>query len=114
MQNDVVSLVIDGKTFKGWTAVRIMRSIDTIAGTFELTLTNAFQLEDKPLAIKPGLSCILRAGEDTLLTGYIDDVMLFGGARQAEMRIAGRDKAADLVDCTVTDCPSVIRNNRCR
>jgi prophage tail gpP-like protein len=110
MADNTVSLVLDGQAFKGWTAVRVMRSMEAVAGAFEISLTNAFQLEDKPMTMTPGRACVLRLGDDTIITGYIDAVQLFGGTRQSEMRITGRDRSADLVDCSVIECPSAIKN----
>jgi prophage tail gpP-like protein len=107
---DAVTLIIDGKSFAGWTAVRVQRTLEAVSGMFEVSLTNSFQLESLPLQITPGDLCELRLGDDTIITGYIDDVDPSCRGGRSTMKITGRDKAADLVDCSVVDCPSTIKD----
>ncbi|WP_420055766.1 phage baseplate assembly protein [Escherichia coli] len=51
--------------------------------------------------IREGQPCTFRLGTDTLLTGYIDDFIPSYDADNVEIRVMGRDKTGDLVDCSV-------------
>ncbi|MCW0135736.1 hypothetical protein OIU92_00220 [Escherichia coli] len=54
-----------------------------------------------PRVIREGQPCTVRLGADTVLTGYIDDFIPSYDAENVEIRVMGRDKTGDLVDCSV-------------
>ena len=65
-----VELRIDDRIYGGWKTVRVRRSIETIAGTFSLSVSEHWPGQQSLKAILPGQKC---RGE-TVITGYIDDV----------------------------------------
>ena len=94
-----IRLLVDGQAFEGWTAMKVHRSIEQIAGAFVLQVTLKWTGQDDPYEIREGLPCTLMLGQDTLITGYIDEYHLDFDAESSEVTIHGRDRTGDLVDC---------------
>ncbi|EGJ03696.1 bacteriophage Mu P family protein [Shigella dysenteriae 155-74] len=95
-----VILTVDGKLWEGWTEMSVSRSLKAIAGEFELSVTTRWSAA-APRVIREGQPCTVRLGADTVLTGYIDDFIPGYEAENVEIRVMGRDKTGDLVDCSV-------------
>lgn len=95
-----VILTVDGKLWEGWTEMSISRSLKAIAGEFDLSVTTRWSAA-APRVIREGQPCTVRLGTDTVLTGYIDDFIPSYDADNVEIRVMGRDKTGDLVDCSV-------------
>lgn len=98
---DDVSLLVNGRRYLGWKQVTITRSIEAIAGSFSITLTDRWAEDMEPWPIIPGDACTVSIGGDIVLTGYVDSsVPSFSGAQERQLTVAGRDIAGDLVDCS--------------
>ena len=102
----LVELLADGKIYRNWTSARVSRSIEQACGDFTLELADREFSEGLPPPILPGSECELRvrAGlsgpPQIAVTGYVDDVSVNYDAQGHSTGVAGRDKAADLVDCS--------------
>ena len=96
---DDVTLNIDGTKFYGWESTRIRRSFESIADSFELTLSDRWQGLTVP-PVRNGVSCKIEIDDETVITGYIDDVYPVYDAQQHTLQVVGRSKTADLVDCS--------------
>lgn len=92
-------LKVNGAFYGGWKSLRVTRSIEQVAGTFELTVTDRWSDSDTASPIRPGQSCQLLLDGDPVITGYIDDVEPDFDAGAHGIRVTGRDKTLDLVDC---------------
>lgn len=95
-----VELRVNGAFYGGWKSIRIERGIEQIAGTFELSVTDRWAEQSAPRQIKPGQSCQVVIDEAAVITGYIDTVAPQYDKQQHTITISGRDKTADLVDCS--------------
>ena len=84
----------------GWLAVNIRRSLETIADSFELSVTNRWQDQVEPRPIAAGNACDISINGETVITGYVDDVYPNYDARSHSVDVVGRSKTADLVDCS--------------
>lgn len=93
-------LLIDGKAYGGWTRVEVQRGIEQIAGGFVLQLTSKYPGVDTPMQLREGLPCEVRLGADTVISGYIDDYETDDTPTSSQVKISGRDKTGDLVDCS--------------
>jgi len=95
-----LSLVVGGYQVSGWTEVSVTASIDELAHTFDLGLSHRATKAD-PLQenIRPGAACEIRMDNVLVLRGFIDDVEDSDEAEGFELRVSGRSKAGDLVDC---------------
>lgn len=100
-KNEVsISLSGDGFTnlITGWTEVRITRGIERMPSDFELTMTDPYDGTDQ-IAVAAGMPCTVSIGEDKVVTGYIDRVITSIGPEEHTIKVIGRGKCQDLVDC---------------
>lgn len=95
-----VLLRVNGKEWAGWKSYRIQLGMRQLAGQFELSLTERWAGQDARREIPEGASCEVFYDGELLVTGYIDAVMPSYDAQQHEVTVTGRDKTADLVDCS--------------
>lgn len=93
-----VILIVAGTQYAGWTEVNVTRSLINLAGEFELQLTRAW-VDSNPIPLKPGMACLVKIGNETVISGYIDDVVPSYDDKQIRYQVSGRDKTGDLVDC---------------
>ena len=103
-RNDVV-LWLDGKGYAGWTDVSINRGIDAVCGSFELGITIREKTGGAVFPVKTGMTCKVTLGGVSQVTGCIDSVNRSLSAEDWKIKIAGRDKAADLADCSAVNSP---------
>lgn len=94
MSEPVVSIRVGGRAFTGWTSARVMRSIEALAGSFELGVSDRTGWE-----IVEEDECSVLIGDETLLTGYVDVVRRSLSPRDHSIVVAGKDRAAALVEC---------------
>ncbi|EJY9246266.1 phage tail protein [Salmonella enterica] len=93
-----VELFISGTVFSGWVGVSVRRSLEHLAGSFELELMMPGQ--PVPDGISPGQPLKLQINGVTVITGYLDTVKHKLTATSNKITITGRDKTGDLVDCS--------------
>lgn len=97
---NVCTLLVDGKEYGGWTRLEVQRGIEQIAGGFVLQLTQRYPGVDIPMQLREGLACVVKLGDDVVITGYIDDYETDDTATSSSVRLQGRDRTGDLVDCS--------------
>ncbi|MHC1700280.1 MAG: phage baseplate assembly protein [Humidesulfovibrio sp.] len=95
-----VRLEIEGVLYGGWTSITIRRGLEQVAGTFELAVTERWPGQSIPRPIKPGAPCRVLVDGEPVITGYADDVLPEYDAKSHTVMVSGRDKTADLVDCS--------------
>lgn len=95
-----IELLVGGQVYGGWTRVEVQRSIEQVAGGFSIGLTSRWPGVDVPVGLREGLPCELRLGGETVITGYIDTIELDLSESRSVVRVEGRDKTGDLVDCS--------------
>ena len=106
---EIVELTVDGYALVGWQNVEVLRSMQDAAITFSLTATNpAWSAEAKALRLGKLVEIRTSAasgfyrpgGGDLLCKGYIDDYSAdYGEGENKTIRVSGRSKAADAIDC---------------
>jgi prophage tail gpP-like protein len=102
---DEFRLFIAGVPFGGWKSGNVTKRLDSIAGAFSLTLDDVWTGKfPGGLPIRPGLPVVVTAAGDgpdeLLISGYIDAVDVAFGPGEHRVEVKGRDRAADLVDCS--------------
>ena len=102
---DDASLLVNGKVFDGWTEIQIKRSLKAISGAFELKLIDKWAEQKVAWQIVPNDECVLKVGDETLITGYVDSVNPTFSNTTRSVSVSGRDKSADLVDCSAEHKP---------
>lgn len=85
---------LKGATFTGWKEVQVIRPLEAIAGAFRLSLP-----ANRAVPIRRGSRVSIEVGTEPILTGYVESMLLELGENSAELTVAGRDLAGDLVDC---------------
>lgn len=110
MPNDDVTLLLEGERFFGWKEAHVRRSIESLCGTFSFALLDKWAIEQQAIVLHPGQHVKLSIGDDVLVEGYIDRFAGAVGAAQRTLTITGRDKTADLVDCSPTGVPGSWKN----
>jgi len=89
-----------GKKFSGWEEVTISKSMDDLAHSFDITLTDKWNANDEPIYFHVGLGVQIFIDDEKIITGYIDDISREYSDSSRRINIAGRSKTADLVDCS--------------
>ncbi|HYW57672.1 MAG TPA: hypothetical protein VE934_11970 [Polaromonas sp.] len=95
-----VSLEVGGVRYEGWKGIQISHSIEQLAGTFSLDVTERWPGQTEAWAIEPGAACTVKIGQDVMITGYVDVASVSASPTDHTIRIEGRDKTGDLVDCS--------------
>jgi prophage tail gpP-like protein len=93
-----VQLLVDGRRYGGWTSVRITQSVETIAGSFSLDVTDRWTEAGLPWPIREEDPCQVLLDGEVVIDGYVDRRHPSFDAQQRAVAITGRDRAAILVD----------------
>ena len=107
-----VVLAVDGTDWAGWEEVVINRSLERVAGNFELALTDRWVNQPERRPIKPNMACTVAIDGETVITGWIDDVEQSYDAETHRMMVRGRDRTGDLFDCAAFHRPFEINGLR--
>lgn len=99
MQADDLTITCGDVTITGWTDIRVTRGIERLPSDFNVGMTELYPDELQRLSIEPGAPCEVRLGDDPVVTGYVDHFVPSISAAQHSIRISGRSKCADLIDC---------------
>ena len=88
----------NARSITGWTDVTVSRGIERCPSSFEVSYTEPYPGEGEILA-QPGDWVQVVLGDDLVLTGFVDRYMPSYSGNQHAVRIVGRSKCQDLVDC---------------
>jgi prophage tail gpP-like protein len=97
--SDDLALTVGDQTISGWIEVRVTRGIERCPSDFEISLTERFPGEASEVVVKAGDKCEVRIGDDVVVTGYVDSYVPSISADGHSVRVCGRGKCQDLVDC---------------
>lgn len=87
--------------YSGWTEMRVTRDMTRGASDFDIQVTEkriGSALE--PFQIRGGDAVVVKLGGSLALTGFVDRSISSVDDNTHEVRISGRSKTQDLVDCT--------------
>ena len=93
-------LSVGGRQYGGWKAIQVIRSIETLAGSFDLDVSDRWGGQDVPWPIVEEDECRVEIDGVTVIDGYVDRRRLAISADQRSLGYSGRDRAAALVDCS--------------
>ncbi len=96
---DEFTLSVSGKKHSGWTDLQITRSLDQLAHSFTVRLTDKWTDQGERIQIIAGNEVKVEYGSQLVITGYVDDDTMNYDATQRSISITGRSKTGDLVDC---------------
>ncbi len=116
-----IAIEVAGTVWDEWTAVEIIRDLAELSGSFWLELrdsarsTAAFPFATTAWtvaqAVKPGMTATVTVDGEPVLIGYVDEVIATAAEGDAWVELIGRDKTADLVDCTAAPTGPSEHNN---
>ncbi len=96
-----VTLQVNGRRYGGWKTARVTRGIESIAGTFELLVSERWSNQDQPWPISEEDVCEVYLGTTKVLTGWVDVRRRSFSVDSHTVTVSGRDKTGALVDCSV-------------
>ncbi|TAL89291.1 MAG: Mu P family protein [Candidimonas sp.] len=96
-----LTLTSSGRDMSGWTKIRMTRGLERMVSDFDIEMTDGYSAFQHGLMIKPGDPCEIRLGGQLVITGYIDRVIPSIAAHRHAIRVTGRSKCEDLVDCGI-------------
>jgi prophage tail gpP-like protein len=97
---DIPLLVVEGKTYGGWHELRATRGLERCAADFDIALLERWPGNSDGWPLQPFAPVELRLGDDPIITGYADVWSPSMDANSTELRVSGRSKVADLIDCS--------------
>ncbi len=98
-----VKLLVNGRAYSGWKAVRITRSIEALAGSFTLDVSDRWGDDSELWPIVQEDPCKVTIGPpgqpgQTVIAGYIDERDHEGDASSIALGYSGKDRAGALVE----------------
>lgn len=96
LQNHIV-LALGGQEYTGWTSASVSRSVERVAGQFNLGIAKHIGVTLQ--ALRPGQSARLTINGRPVVTGWLDEFSGDISDQNFTLTINGRDKTGDLVDC---------------
>ncbi len=91
-----VRLYVGGRIYQGWTSVRVSLSIESISGSFDMSIVDRWSGQNEPWPIQDEDECRLVIDDETVIQGWVDR----RGRGFDGLGVGGRDKPGALVDCT--------------
>lgn len=88
-----IELKIDGRAYSGWKRLSVVRSIEALAGKFDIEAS-----DKRPFPIPRAGAVELLLHGQTIITGYTDSLTAAVTSDEHILTITGRDKTCDLVD----------------
>lgn len=96
----MIKLRVNGQDFSGWQTVQVVRSLESVANKFSLTVSERWTNQDTSWPIREEDECRVLIGSETVITGYVDRRSLSFGPEEHSVSVEGRDRTGDLVDCS--------------
>lgn len=100
-----IALTVNGTTFSGWKSATVTRSLEAIAGGFELSVSDRWRQDQQPWQIRDEDLCTLSLAGQRVISGYVDRRSVSYSATDHTLTVAGRDRTAVLVDCSALGPP---------
>lgn len=94
-------LVVGGRRFRGWKSIRVTNSIESLAGSFALDVSDRWGGQNDPWPIAEGDPCRVEIDKQVVIDGYIDARDLSASETSRTLSYTGKDRAAALVECSL-------------
>lgn len=101
LREDAATLYVNNRVFDGFKEITVNRPMMSVAGSFSITITDVWK-PDQSFGIKPGDRIHCHIGKVAVFEGYVDTFTINVTPGSRNITISGRDRTADLVDCSVT------------
>lgn len=94
-----LSLLVNGRKYGGWKSVRVTRSIETMAGSFNLEASDRWAEQEVPWPIAEEDACRVEIDGFVVIDGYVGKRNFALAGTQRSLAFSGKDRAAALVEC---------------
>lgn len=111
MPNSAVLIVL-GRRYDGWKSVRVTRSIESLAGSFALEVSDRWDGRLDPWPIAEEDPCRVEIGGTVVIDGYIGARDISATATTRTLAYTGRDRAAELVRCSLLVTAPGVKGNK--
>jgi prophage tail gpP-like protein len=98
-------LLVGGQIYRGWTAVEVDRDLDVMCSAFEIEVTERWPRQPQQWPIKTGDNVVVTIDGEVAMTAWCDEVEPTIDAGDHTVKIRGRGKTCDLVDCSAMNKP---------
>ena len=96
-----VELAVNDVIYGGWKQISIVRSIETLAGRFSLTITDQWADQAEPWPIREEDSCTVLIDGEKVIDGFVDTRDPSFDAETESLQVTGLDRAGALVQNSV-------------
>jgi|GEM_PF-200063 len=107
-----VAVEVNGVEYVGWTTVTVVSSLESASASFYLVVTDKWAPGGESWPIFEGDRVRVYVGPDLLVDGYVDEVGYALDGSTHAMSVAGRDRTADLIDCSAMNRPGTFSGKR--
>ncbi|WP_176043628.1 phage baseplate assembly protein [Burkholderia vietnamiensis] len=98
--DDDLYLSVGNQLVSGWTDIRVTRGIERCPSDFEIGLTERSPEQLSDIVVRAGAPVQVSLGRDLVITGYVDEFIPSFAPEEHAIRVTGRGKCQDLVDCS--------------
>jgi len=98
-------LTVNGQVFGGWKEIELTRSLDVMAPAFEITCTDRWPGQPQQWPLQTGQAVKITESGELLVTGWIDEIEPRVQAEDHTVKVRGRGRTCDLVDCSAMNKP---------
>jgi prophage tail gpP-like protein len=105
-------LVAGGRRYNGWKSIRVVRTIEGLTGQFALEVSDRWDGEVEPWPVVEGDACQVEIDDQIVISGYIDKRKLVGSFSSRSLSYTGRDRAQDVVDCSLLLDDAATKGNK--
>lgn len=102
MGPELVTVAIGGTRYSAFREVKVMAALDHAARSFELAIAAQGGVVETAWQFSPGTAIDISANGDLLLRGYVDRYQPKMTKKTREVKISGRSKAQDFIDCAAS------------
>lgn len=96
-----VALLVGGKRYSGWKSIRVTRTIEGLAGSFTLDVSDRWDGSQAPWPIFEEAPCAVYIDADKVIDGYVDTRKLSCSSDSRSLSYSGNDRTIDLVESSV-------------
>lgn len=102
---DEIALLIGGRRWTRWRDARVTWRLGSATLDFAMTLDDRWSGEAPPLDFTPGAEARVEVAGETVASGPVDRVQPAYEAGRYTVKLAGRDRVGQLVDCAAMNRP---------
>jgi prophage tail gpP-like protein len=94
----MLSVLVNGQKYENFVSYEITRSVEDLAGTFSIEMTNGWEKEP-PVKMRSKIQIFV--DDTSILMGFVEKLNVRYDNGQHIIRFSGRDKVCDLIDSTL-------------